>query len=275
MKKESYSYNRSVIIKDKKELSIAKTVDKALRIIDFLSNTQKEMRITDIARNVKINTSTVQRIVNTLCKYDYLRQNAESSKYRIGFKFLEVSGRILGELDLRRVARPFLEELRDRTRETVHLMILDRTMGVYIDAVESPQRIRMVSAIGTREDLHCSGVGKALLAFLPEQKVDEITREHGLKRKTSRTITDPDELKRHLAQIRKHSYSTDDEEGEEGTRCIGAPVLNHAGKVIASISIAAPSHRLDQQKIQQFAPVVVNTAKKISQSLGRNTWGIE
>ena len=254
--------------KDKKELSIAKTVDKALRIIDFLSNTQKEMRITDIARNIKINTSTVQRIVNTLCKYDYLRQNAESSKYRIGFKFLEVSGRILGELDLRRVARPFLEELRDRTRETVHLMILDRTMGVYIDAVESPQRIRMVSTIGTKEELHCSGVGKALLAFLPEQKVDEIIREEGLKRKTSRTITDPDELKRHLGQIKRRGYSVDNEEAEEGTRCLGAPIFGHGGEIKGSISLAAPFHRLDQQKIQQFVPIVVETARKISRNIG-------
>jgi len=254
--------------KDKRKLSIAGTVDKALRIVDFLSNTGRETGIIEIARNLKINKSTVQRIVNTLCRYGYLQQNLESRKYKVGLKFLEISSQILQEMDLRRVARPFLEELRDITRETVHLMILDGTMGVYIDTIESPQRIRMVSPVGTREELHFSSVGKALLAFLPEQKVDEIIKQQGLKRKTPRTITDPNDLKRHLMQVKIRGYSVDWEEGEKDTRCIGAPILDHRGKVVASISVAAPSYRLDQKRMQQLAPIVIETARKISKNLG-------
>jgi len=250
--------------------SIAKTVDKALRIIDTFSRTQKEIGISEIARKIGINTSTVQRIINTLCRYDYLQQDSGSSAYKLGFKFLQIGSRILQEMDLRRVARPFLEKLGDRTHETVHLMILNRGTGVYVDVVESPQRTRVVSAVGTREKMHFSGVGKAILAFLSEQEVDEIINQQGLEPKTSRTITDPGEFKQCLRQTRNCGYSIDDEEGEVGTRCIGAPIFNHVSKVIASISIAAPSHRLDQQKMRQVAPLVVETARKISQSLGRN-----
>jgi IclR family acetate operon transcriptional repressor len=251
------------------QLSISKTVHKTLRVIDFLSSANREVGITEIARNLKINTTTIQRIVNTLHRSNYVQQNPGTARYTLGIRFLEISHHILHGLDLRRVARRFLEELRDRTRETVHLMILDGTMGVYIDAVESPQRVRMVSAIGTREELHCSAVGKALLAFLPDQKVNETIREQGLKRKTSRTITDPDELKRHLGQIKRRGYSVDNEEGEEGTRCVGAPIFGHSGEVQASISVAAPSYRLDLGNIPQLAPTVIEAATKISKSLGK------
>ncbi len=249
-------------------LLISKTVDRALRVIDFLSTANREMGITGIARSVEINTTTVQRIVNTLHRSNYVQQNPATARYTLSTRFLEISHHILQGLDLRQVARPFLEKLRDKTRETVHLMARDATMGVYVDAVESLQRIRVVSAIGTREELHCSAVGKALLAFLPEQEVDEIIREQGLKRKTSRTITDPDELKRDLGQIKKRGYSVDNEEGEEGTRCIGAPIFGYGGKIEASISIAGPSFRLDQQKIQQLVPIVIETARKISKNTG-------
>lgn len=254
--------------KEKRYSSISKTVDKALRILDLFSTVKKEMGIVEIARNVKVNTSTVQRIVNTLCRHNYLQQNSENARYRLGLKLLEVSNRFLAEMDLRQSARPFLEQLRDRTGETVHLMIRDGSRGVYIDAIESPQRIRVASIIGTREELHCSSIGKALLAFSTQEEIERIIEAQGLRRKTPYTITDPNEFKEQLVQIRKHGYAVDNEEGQIGTRCIGASIFDHTGKNVAAISIAAPSYRLDQQKIEQFAPIVIEIANKISKNLG-------
>lgn len=252
----------------RKQSSMAQTVDNALRIVHVLSIARTEIGITDLARNLRISTSTVQRLVNTLCKHDYLRQKPGTLRYTLGYKFLEISGRILREMDLRSVARPFLEELRDRTRESVHLMILDKTMGMYVDALESPRRNRVVSVVGMREDMHSSAVGKALLAFLSREKVDGIVKEQGLERKTSRTITDRSELNRHLAKIRKRGYAIDEEEGEEGTWCVGTPIFDRSGEAIASISVSVPSHRIDKEKTQQFALLVVETASKISRTLG-------
>ena len=254
--------------KEKKHSSISKTVDKALRILDLFSTMKKEMGIVEIARNVKVNTSTVQRIVNTLYRHNYLQQHSGNARYKLGLKLLEVSNQVLAGIDLRQTARPFLEQLRDRTGETIHLMIMDGSRGVYIDALESPQRIRVASAIGTREELHCSSIGKALLAFSTEKEVGRIIETQGLRRKTPHTITDPNEFKEQLVQIRKRGYAVDDEEGQIGTRCIGASIFDHTGKNVAAISIAAPSYRLDQQKIEQFTPIVTEIANKISKNLG-------
>jgi IclR family acetate operon transcriptional repressor len=161
--------------------------------------------------------------------------------------------------------------LRDKTHETVNLMILQDGMGVYIDRVESPQRLRMVSFVGTREELHCTAVGKALLAFLSEPEVDKIIEKHGLAQKTPKTITNPGQLKQHLSQIRKMGYSIDDEEAEIGVRCIGAPIFNYKNKIEASISVSAPSYRLEKQKLKEVASLVKEIAEEISLSIGKVT----
>jgi IclR family acetate operon transcriptional repressor len=254
---------------NQKYCSTAKTVEKALQVIESFLSSPRELGISETARAVGINKSTVQRIVNTLCKYGYLQKGPHNSAYRLGFKFLHASNLILERIDLRPLARPFLEELRDRTGETVHLMVLDNDMGVYLDAVESRQTTRVVSAVGSRDELYTSAVGKALLAFLPPRQVDDLIRRKKLKRKTPRSITDSALLKSHLKLIQKRGYAIDDEEGEKGTRCVGAPIFDHVHQVIASISVAAPAHRLGQRKVPQVATLVMETARRISQSLGR------
>ena len=254
---------------DPKNSSTAKTVEKALLVIDSFLSSPRELGISEIARNVAINKSTVQRIVNTLCKFGYLQRAPHNSAYRLGFKFLQASNLILERTDLRPVARPFLEQLRDRTGETVHLMVLDSDIGVYLDAVESRQSTRVVSAVGSHDELHTSAVGKALLAFLPHAQVEDFLRRKKLKSKTPHSITDPVLFKNHLKLIRDRGYAVDDEEGELGTRCVGAPIFDHAQQVIASISVAAPAQRLDQGEVPRIAKFVMETAHSISQGLGR------
>ncbi|MCK4446209.1 MAG: IclR family transcriptional regulator [Candidatus Marinimicrobia bacterium] len=248
----------------------AKTVEKALAIIEYLLKNEEEKRITDIAKDLKINTSTIQRIVNTLHGENYLYQDPSSRKYKLGLKFLEISKNILKQIDLRRITAPYLRELRDQTGETVHLMVLDDSVGVYIDALESLQRTRVVSSIGTRDDLYYSAVGKAILAYLSDSEVERIAKIRGLRKITHKTITNLNLLKQELKKIRNRGYSIDDEEGEVGTRCIGAPIFNHNGKVISSISIAAPCHRLSLKKINDYIPLMIKTANKISNELGNN-----
>jgi IclR family acetate operon transcriptional repressor len=248
--------------------SIAKTVEKALRIIEIFRNASRDLGITELARLVRINSSTVQRLVNTLAEHGYLQQNPADSAYRLGTKFLEISHVVLQRIDLRAIARPVLEALRDQTGETVHMMVLNGDMGVYVLAVESRQSSRVVSPVGSRDDLHSSAVGKALLAFLPEPQVDAVIAQHGLRRKTQRTITEPGEFKRHLGAIRALGYTIDDEEGEEGTRCVGAPIFDHTGRVVASISVAGPAQRMGRRRIRQLGPLVIRAARSISEQIG-------
>ena len=248
--------------------SIAKTVEKAVQIIETFRDAPRDLGITELARLVRINSSTVQRIVNTLAEHGYLQQNPADSAYRLGMRFLEISHVVLQRIDLRALARPVLEALRDQTGESVHMMVLNGDMGVYVLAVESRQSARVVSPVGSRDDLHSSAVGKALLAYLPEPQVDAVIARQGLRRKTSRTITGPTEFKRHLAGIRAAGYTIDDEEGEEGTRCVGAPIFDHAGRVVASISVAGPVQRMSRRRIRQLAPLVTGAARSLSERLG-------
>jgi DNA-binding IclR family transcriptional regulator len=248
--------------------SIAKTVEKSLQIIEIFRDASRDLGITELARLVRINSSTVQRIVNTLAEHGYLQQNPADSAYRLGMKFLEISHVVLQRIDLRALARPVLEALRDTTGETVHMMVLNGDMGVYVLAVESRQSSRVVSPVGSRDDLHSSAVGKALLAFLAEPQVDAVIARHGLRRKTRRTITEPGEFKRQLAVIRAVGYAVDDEEGEEGTRCVGAPIFDHTGRAVASISVAGPAQRMGRRRIRQLGPLVIRAARGISERLG-------
>jgi DNA-binding IclR family transcriptional regulator len=250
-------------------LSILKTVDKALRVLELLHEEKREMGITEITHRLMINKSTTYRILTTLCRHRFVQKNPANNKYKLGFKILEISSTILETINLRDLARPFLEKLRNTTNETVNLITLDEGMGVYIDRLESQHTIRMVSHIGTREELHCTGVGKALLAFLPEDQMDNVIKRYGLPRKTSATITDVSQLKEHLQMIRERGYSLDNEEAEEGIRCVGAPIFNHGEEVIAAISIAAPSYRLSVKMAHEHAHVVVETAAQISEALGK------
>jgi IclR family KDG regulon transcriptional repressor len=252
---------------------ILETVDKALRILLLLAEDSREMSISEVSSKTGINKSTTYRILNTFYKSRFISKNASNRKYRIGLRCLEIGSRVLKSLDLRNIARPLLERLRDQTGETVNMITLDGGMGVYIDRVESQHAVQMISSIGTREELHCTGVGKALLAFLPENEINEVIRQHGLPPKTARTITDPRKLKDHLREIRRQGYSIDNEESEKGIRCVGAPVFDHNDNVIASISVAALAHRWSMSAAKRNAKFVVETARRLSAALGNTVTG--
>ena len=246
----------------------AKTVQKALTIIEYLLKSKEEKSITGISKNLGINTSTVQRIVNTLHEKHYIIQNSLNKKYRLGLKFLEINSSILEGIDLRRIAAPYLKELRDQTMETVHLMILDDMNGVYIDAMEGLHNIRVVTSIGTADNLYYSAIGKAILAYFPDNKIEKMFKDKGLSKITDKTITKLNLLKKELKKIRKQGYAIDDEEAEIGTRCIGAPIFNYNNEVTSSFSVSAPCHRLTEKIMNTYIPLILDTSRLISKKMG-------
>jgi IclR family acetate operon transcriptional repressor len=187
--------------------------------------------------------------------------------YVLGLRLAELGHVALDTLEIRAKARPVLEGLMEATRETVHLMLLDGQTGLYVDRVESPQRVRVSSSVGHREYLHCSGVGKAILASLPPSRLAEVIAR-GLPRLTPRTITHPGRLRRHLAGVVRRGYAIDNEEGEPGIRCVGAPVFDHRGDVVASVSVAGPAYRLPLAQLAAWGPRVAEAAAAISAALG-------
>jgi|Deesub1362A_J573_1020465.scaffolds.fasta_scaffold01495_13 DNA-binding IclR family transcriptional regulator len=242
------------------------SVKKAMEIL-FLFTEKHEMSLTEITERLKIGKSSAYKYLNTLEHLRLVERDPTTKKYRLGIKILELSGVILENLELRKVARPYLEELARICNETVHLMVERDGEGVYIEKIDSPRAIRMYSQIGKRLPLHTGAVGKALLAHLPEEKVNEIISKP-LTRFTENTITDPKKLKEELRRIRERGYALDNEEVEIGLKCVGAPIRDHTGKVIASISISGPSTRFTDEKIQEYTDLVREYAMKISKALG-------
>jgi DNA-binding IclR family transcriptional regulator len=169
---------------------------------------------------------------------------------------------------LRLQARPFLIELRDFAQETVHLVVMDQGHVAYVDKVECSKAVRMHSAVGDRALVHCTAVGKAMLAFMPQEDVERILDDHGLPARTPQTITDRGRLREELKKVRRLGYAVDDIENEEGIRCLGAPIFDHQGRPAAALSVSGPAYRLSMERTLELAEGVMETAFMVSQQLG-------
>ncbi len=244
------------------------SVARALDILDCLASRPGEMGVTEISRQLRVHKSTVSRMLATLETRGYVSQNGGSGKYCLGMRIVELASHKLEQLDLRAQARPFLEELARATGETAHLAVLDQGKVVYIDKVDTPQTLMMRSRIGYRVFAHCTALGKAILAMLPEAAVDQLIRERGLPRFTPNTIVDALALKEHLRNVRAQGFAVDDEEHEEGIRCAAAPVMNHVGNVVGALSVSGPTLRITRQHLETIGGLVKEAAVRLSSSLG-------
>ncbi len=248
--------------------NLSQTVMKALTVLEFVAEQGREMGVNEVARSLEMDSSTTYRLMATLNARGYLRQDRDTNKYRIGPRVLLLYSAMQDVLELRKLALPHLNRLVEATEETAHLLALQGPDGVYIERVDSPKTVRMVSYVGKQEFLHCSSVGKAILAYLPEDEVDWILQVRGLPPITKNTITDPNALKAELRQVRARGYALDDMEGEESVRCVGAPIFDLTGKPIAAISVAGPAFRTDFDRLESFAPLLIDAAQEISRELG-------
>ena len=240
---------------------------KAARLLRAFTSETPEWGISALAKHLGLAKSTVHRLATTLIEARLLEQNPQTCKYRLGLAVFELGACVASQMDVSKVSVVHLEELMERTGETVHLAIVDENEVLYINKIESRQTIRMYSRVGRRGPVYCTGVGKVLLAFQSPERIEEVIAT-GLVPHTEHTIVDPDKLKACLAEIRANGYGIDDEEIEVGLRCIAAPIRDHSGRVIASISVAGPSQRLPKERLIGFAPDIISTADTISQRLG-------
>jgi IclR family KDG regulon transcriptional repressor len=243
------------------------SVANAIRLTKAFSEQEYEMGISALAQRLGLATSTVHRLASTLVEYDILEQNRESGKYRLGLALFELGTLVRRKMDTNSGAQVQIHALADATGETVQLAILDHLSVLYIRIRESRQAVRMSSGLGSRAPAHCTGVGKALIAYQPPDVVQQVI-DNGLTRYTEHTITDPAALIEELATIRQKGYAIDDEEIEVGLRCIAAPIRDHTGQVTAAISVAAPVQRMTKKNVQTTIPSVVSAAEAISRRLG-------
>lgn len=249
-------------------IDVVQSVDRALTILELLSDYNEGLGITEIGTKIDLHKSTVHRLLGTLMYKGFVVQDEQNNKYKVSLKLYELGAKRVIEEDILSASKPFTKGLMNSLNEVVHLVIRDKDAIVYIDKVEANNTIRMASTIGKRSPLYCTSVGKAMLAYLSESEIEEIWKNTNLIKLTEHTIVDFKELKEELAKIREKGYSEDDEEHELGVRCIGAPVFNRRGEVEGAISISGPTTRVTKDKVEEFASEVVKYANLISKELG-------
>ncbi|MCR3921091.1 MAG: IclR family transcriptional regulator [Firmicutes bacterium] len=246
------------------------SVERALKILIVLAEAGVPLTLTQIRNLTTLNISTAHRLLHTLMNDGFISQDKDSGKYLLGLRTFEVGHAALYSMDIRTTARPFLQELVDRCNETTNLAILDQGELVYIDQIESLNMIKIFARVGSRGPAHCTGGGKALLANLTDREFDRfLEQKTPLCSYTPLTICDPIKLKEEIVRIRNRGYALDNEELEEGVRCVAVPVWDFENKAIAAISVSGPHTRLTDAFIQErLIPEVMAAADKVSERLG-------
>ena len=241
-------------------------ISKVLRIFEALNASPAGLQLREIAEQTAINKSTAYRFLAHLESERYLFRD-DSGAYLVGPRLVRLGSGSTYQMTLRKISRPVLQDLRNKTGETVNLGILDGQDVFYVDVVQSRHPFRMASRIGTLRPLYCTAMGKALAALLPAHEKERVLTSLRFERFTSRTITKLEQLREELARVEERGYALDDEEATQGARCISAPVLLEGEKVAAAISVAGPTIRIATDRIPFFVEAVRTAARTISARL--------
>ncbi|HKN12139.1 MAG TPA: IclR family transcriptional regulator [Candidatus Binatus sp.] len=246
----------------------SQVLDRVVRILECFGPERTDLRLVEIVAATGLHKSTLYRLLEAMRAHRLIGFDAESGCYHPGLKLFEIGSLAAGRFALERHAHPTLEHLATVSGETAHLCVLDGSDVVYVAKVECTRTLRIPSAVGQRNPAYCTGVGKAILAFLTPEQIESYIASTPLKPFTRKTLISSKELKANLGQVTVQGYAVDDQEREEGVRCVAAPVRDHAGEVIAAISIAGPSIRVTKERIAGLASHVVQAADEISAAIG-------
>ena len=244
------------------------SIERALDILESVSAADGGISVKEVSARLGLPFSTVHRIMALLAHRGYLEQDKSSKRYWLGMGVLLLRGAFLRTARLEDVGYTLLRELARATGEACHLAVLYGGEVVYVRTAEGSNVSLLYTPPGKRAPVHCTSLGKAMLSRLPLTEVRKIVEQKGLPAMTPNTIRSWEELVEELARVRERGYAVDDEEFELGVRCIGAPVLDYSGRVVAAISVAGPSVRLNRERWPELALAVMRTAEAISSTLG-------
>jgi len=246
-------------------------LNKALAILEMLAGARAGLSLPEIVKRSGLPKSSVHCILVTLQRQDYLCRNEITGRYMFGLKLFSLANMSVGGLRLREQAAPYLHSLMRQTQMTAHMAILEQNEAILIAKVEGPGGARQATWLGKRMEIHCTGLGKAIIASLPEPRLSELLRERSLPRHNENTIASEKRLRVDLAATAKRGYSIDDEEDEIGYRCIGAPVFTHGGELVGAISVAGTTIQITSENVHALAQRVKNVAASLSQVLGHDS----
>lgn len=243
-----------------------KSLVKIVRILDCFSTTRRSLSLTELCAATGYPRSTTHRLISSMREVGLLHQERQRDSYRLGLKLFELGNIVLANMDLHREARRHVEALSRISGQLVHLALFDGRQAVVIHRVDSTPEGGSPPTLVEAAPVHCTSVGKAILAFQPAEVVEAIIKA-GLKSFTDKTITSAKKLQAELAQIRKRGYAVDDGEHQPGLRCIGAPIRDNTRRVIAGLSISGPAWKIPVAEIESLSKVVIHHADQISAHL--------
>lgn len=241
--------------------------DRLFLVLETLADTGA-VSLGFLCEKLKLNKSTTHRLLSSLSYMGYVKQDPKTQKYDLSLKILSLSNKMLSRMDILEDLKPYLKRLSGETGETVHLVALDGLDAVYIFKEESCQNsVRMVSKVGNRVPLYCSGVGKAICADLPDSKIEEVWKASNIQKLTPNTITDYTLFMKRIEEIRKSGYALDDEENEIGVRCIAVSIPDYHGRSRYAFSISAPAARMSDERISEITHIILKVKDEIASSL--------
>jgi IclR family acetate operon transcriptional repressor len=244
-----------------------RSVERALDILLCFSLEKSSLSLTQIAEHVGMHKSTIHRLLTTLEAKRFVTRDKATGKYQLGFRFLELASIMLQDIDINRWAQPYLQHLAMLSGETVDLAVLENDHVVYLQVVESPQRVKLAAAVGEQLPVHCTATGKAFLAYLPEYQVDEILAK-GMAKYTERTVVSYTDLYQDLQKIRERGFAISKEEYEKDINAVAAPILDANGCPMAVIAIVGPSFRLSDDCMMMLGQAILETTSTIAREVG-------
>jgi len=230
---------------------------------------QKSIAFVEVANAVPFARTTVHRILYSLEKLGYVQKDEIRSHYQLAAKFFELTGPVIHFRRLQSVSKSVMQNLLLRFGETINLGVLEEGQVAYIEVLQSPSALRIAAIPGERNPVHCTSLGKAMLAFLPEKEVEAILERHPMVKRTPKTITQKKHLLEHLASVRERTVAFDMEENLAGVVCVAAPIFDQSGRAIAGISVSGPATRMEP-KLTQIQEEIRISAQTLSRLLSPN-----
>lgn len=251
------------------DASPATAVERALNILEATGERRDGLTNSEISRRLSIPKSSASYILRALEKRGYLRRDAESGRYRLGLKVLSLGREAQANFDIADIAQPFMRALVERIHLTCHLAVLDQGEAVYIEKVDAPGFFKVNTWVGRRMFLHSTSVGKALLAWMPKADAEAILRQHGLKKRTPKTIVTMTRFAAELETVRMEGYAVDDEENSLGARCVAAPIFDALGGAVGALGVSGTITQVAENDVARVAEAVKETTRRISRQLLR------
>jgi DNA-binding IclR family transcriptional regulator len=247
-----------------------KSLHKVLDVIDVIAETGST-GVRHLASISGYPLATTHRIVATLAKRGYLKQDPVTKTYALSLRFVELGNRVQQQFNLISIARPHLERLKHSTGESANLAVLDGEEAVYLEQVRSDHMLQLFTRLGARVPLYSTGVGKVMLSEWTDRDVDQYLAKTPLKAFTSHTLINANEIRTELKKIREQGFAVDNEEMEEGVRCVAALISDHNHRCAGAVSVSGAAMRVTPARLSEFEKAVTACAEAISRDLGSDS----